>query len=160
MRDVEVTRQFIITSLWGREGIAFPSQYTTGEETGHSDRHHSHRQHQQGNKNILLQEDVDHFCVSTDFASLNPTSQRDLTSFYHAYRVCLRMVTRAWTALIVWRSECCITRKEMRSLVNYVDDPRVLQIRPLNWPAPSSILCMPSISQRKPLWNYWEERKV
>lgn len=55
--------------------------------------------------------------------------------------------------------ECCITWKEMRSLVNYADHSRVLQIKPLNWPAPSFISCMPSTSHRKQLWNYWERFK-
>lgn len=78
--------------------MASSSQYATREGTVHSEGHHSHWQHQHGNKkNILLQEDVNHFCASTNFANLDPTSQRDLTSFsfclkksYHAYRMCLR----------------------------------------------------------------------
>lgn len=78
--DVEVTRQFIIALLQGREGIAFPSKYATREETVHSDSHHSHWHYQQGNKNILLRED-NYFCTSTNFASRDPTSLRDLTSF-------------------------------------------------------------------------------
>lgn len=124
----------------------------------YSDRHRPCLQYQQGSKNILL-----HHFASTNFASLDPTSQRDLNLLFlfekscHTYRMCIRKDGNVCLNSFNNLKQCCITRKEMRSLANYVDHSRVLQIKPLNWPAPLSISCMPSTSQRKQLWNYWEK---
>lgn len=75
----------------------------------------------------------------------------------HAYRMCVRKDDNVCLNIFKSLKECCITSKEMKSLVNYADHSRVLQIKPLNWPAPSSMSCIRSTSQREQLWNYREK---
>lgn len=76
----------------------------------------------------MLQEEVNHFCASTDLAS--SASPVDLTSFFFCLEI-LKLMLKDGDVLelvVVRRSSCqkCISRTEIKYVVNCVDHDRVL----------------------------------